>query len=255
MQFAVKLQHKHPHKLPKAVEEQLKHKLNDQPNEKVGNGIAIDPSMLRVTRDDATAYFAFVNDMEQVSTEEKQRIHTLIAHSVKKPAGGTTDYFVMDYAQTKAQLQLIANELIPAQYKGKMEEAINQYENDSLGFQVRMYEVAQQKMDALRAAYPTLEKSDILANGVNKLQQLQQWTTTLYSTLDHSTHATFVQSFEAALNEFKENQLQTNNSPEEAVHRYQQELRSKWNDFATVFPKATLYKLPTASNPIMNIQV
>lgn len=88
----------------KNVEEQMKNKLKEQPTQKVGNGISINPKDLKVSIQGEMAHFDFVKDIEGLSAEEKQHISQLIGHSVKKPTGGTSDYFVMDRAQTTVQL-------------------------------------------------------------------------------------------------------------------------------------------------------
>lgn len=239
----------------KNVEEQMKNKLKEQPTQKVGNGISINPKDLKVSIQGEMAHFDFVKDIEGLSAEEKQHISQLIGHSVKKPTGGTSDYFVMDRAQTTVQLQLIADKLIPEKYKDQMHEAIKNYQKEGMDFQVRIYEAAQGKMDQLSASYPSLGKSSILIEGMKTLQEQEAWVSTLYSGLDGSNQSTFVQSFEAILGNFKENQLQLKNSPEEVLNRYQDELRSKWNDFATLFNDSTIYKLPTHHNSVIDVRL
>lgn len=187
--------------------------------------------------------------------EEKHQIGQLIQHSVQKPAGGTSDYFVMDRAQTTAQLQFIADKLIPEKYKDQMHEAIKNYQKEGMDLQVQIYEAAQSKMDQLSASYPSLGKSSILTEGMKTLQEQEAWTSTLYGGLDDSNQSTFVQSFEAILANFKENQLQLKNSSEEVLNRYQDELRSKWNDFATLFNDATVYKLSTNHHSMIDVRL
>lgn len=254
-QNATSLQHQTVHKSDtvKNVEEQMKDKLKEQPTQKVGNGVSINPEDLKVSIQGEMAHFDFVKDIEGLSAEEKQHISQLIEHSVKKPTGGTSDYFVMDRAQTTAQLQFIADKLIPEKYKDQMQEAIKNYQKEGIDLQVRMYEAAQAKMDQLSASSPSLDKSSILTEGMNTLQEQEAWASTLYSGLDGSNQSTFVQSFEAILANFKENQLQLKNSPEEVLNRYQDELRSKWNDFATLFNDAAVYKLPTHHNSVIDV--
>ena len=256
-QNAISLHNQTVHKSDtvKKVEEQMKDRLKEQPTQKVGNGTSINPEDLKVSIQGEMAHFDFVKDMEGLSAEEKQQISQLIQHSVKKPTGGTSDYFVMDRAQTTAQLQFIADKLIPGKYKDQMHEAIKNYQKEGMDLQVRMYEVAQAKVDQLSASYPSLGKSSILTEGMKTLQEQEAWASTLYSGLDDSNQSTFVQSFEAILGNFKENQLQLKNSPEEVLNRYQDELRSKWNDFATLFNDSTIYKLPTNHNSVIDVRL
>lgn len=256
-QNAISLQHQTSHKSESVqnVEEQMKDRLKEQPIQTVGNGTSINPADIKVTVQGEMAHFDFVKDIEGLSAEEKQQISQLIQHSVKKPAGGTSDYFVMDRAQTTAQLQLIADKLIPEKYKDQMYEAIKNYQKEGMDLQVRMYEAGQEIMDQLSASYPSLGKSSILTEGMKTLQEQEAWTSTLYGGLDDSNQSTFVQSFEAILANFKENQLQLKNSSEEVLNRYQDELRSKWNDFATLFNDATVYKLPTNHNSVIDVRL
>ena len=235
------------------VEEQMKDILKEQPTQKVGSNTSINRDDIKVSIQGEMAHFDFVKDIEGLSSDEKKQISQLIQQSVKKPKGGTSDYFIMDRAQTTAQLQLIADKLIPEKYKEQMNEAIKNYQQEGQDLQVRIYEAAQVSMDKLSAKYPSLNKSTILTNGSKTLQEQEAFASILYGGLDLSNQSTFVQSFETILTNFKENQLQLKNSPEEVLSRYQDELRSKWNDFATMLNDSTVCKLPTMDNSIIDV--
>ena len=64
-----------------------------------------------------------------------------------------------------------------------------------------------------------------------------------------------MQSFETILTNIKENQLQLKNSPEGVLNRYQDELRSKWNDFATMLNDSKVYKLPTTDYSVIDVRL
>ena len=45
------------------------------------------------------------------------------------------------------------------------------------------------------------------------------------------------------------------NSPEDVLNRYQDALRVKWNDFASLLNDSTVYKLPTTEKPLIDISL
>lgn len=237
------------------AEEQIKEMLKKKPTEKVGSKTSINPEAIKVSVQGEMAHFEFMKDMEGLSSDEKRHISRLIQQSVKKPNGGTGDYFIMDRAQTTAQLQLIADKLIPEKYKEQMNEAIKNYQEEGYNFQVKIYEAAQTSMDELSAKYPSVGKKTILTDGMKRLQEQETFAYGLYSGLDFSSQSTFVQSFETILTQFKENQLQLKNSPEDVLSQYQDELRVKWNDYASLLNASEVYKLSTAGNSIFDVRL
>ena len=239
----------------KKIEEQFKEIQKNKLPVKLGGNASIDPSEIKVTVTGEMAHFNFINDIEELSEDEKKNISRLIQQSVKKPNGGTGDYFIMDRAQTSTQLQYIADKLIPEKYKDEMNEAIKNYQEEGYNLQVKIYEVAQAKMDELVAKFPSLGEKSIMANGIKTLEEQEKAIYNLYSELDLSSQTNFVQSFENVLTKFKENQQQLKNSPTDVLHKFQDELRTKWNDFASVLNDATVYKLPTADKSLFDFRL
>ena len=45
------------------------------------------------------------------------------------------------------------------------------------------------------------------------------------------------------------------NNPEDVLNRYQDALRVKWNDFASLLNDSTVYKLPTTEKPLIDISL
>ena len=254
LQNATSLHHQSSNKSNQSqkIEEQLKEILKEQPAQKVGGNTSINPEDIKVSVQGEMAHFEFVKDIEGLSSDEKRSISRLIQQSVKNPSGGTGDYFIMNRAQTTAQLQLIADKLIPEKYKEQMNEAIKNYQQEGYDHQVRIYEAAQANMDKLSAS---LGKKTILTEGTKKLQEQEAFASSLYGGLDLSNQSTFVQSFETILTNFKENQLQLKNSPEQVLNQFQDELRAKWNDFATMLNDSNVYKLPTAENSVIDVRL
>lgn len=198
-------------------------------------------------------HFQFVHEMEGLSTDEKRRISQLIGQSVKQPAGGTGSYFMMDRAQSTAQLQLIADKLIPEKYKEQMNEAIQSYQAEGYNFQLKIYEAAQANMDNLAKQYPSIGKQNILADGMQRLQEQEKRMTGYYAELDFFSQSSFVQSFETVLSKFKDGELQQKSSPETVLNQYQDELRAKWNDFASLFNDSAIFKLSTAEHAVFDV--
>ena len=236
----------------KQIEEQAKEIIKNNPAATIKGGTSVNPSEIKVTITGEMAHFDFIKDIEGLSSDEKRNINRLTRQSIKKPNGGTGDYFIMDRAQSNRQLQLIAEKLIPEKYKEQMNEAIKNYQEEGYNFQVQIYEAAQASMDELGAKFSSLGKKSILTGGIKALQQQEKMMNDLYSGLDLSSQSNFVQSFEGILKQFKENQLQLKNSPEDVLNRNLEELRSKWNDFASLLNDSTVYKLPTAEKPLID---
>jgi len=257
LQNAASLHNQSAHKnnQSKKIEEQMKEILKEQSIQKVGSNTSINPDDIKVSIQGEMAHFDFIKDIEELSSDEKKNISRLIQQSVKKPSGGTSDYFIMDRAQTTAQLQLIADKLIPEKYKEQMNEAIKNYQIEGYDLQVQIYKAAQASMDELSTKYPSLGKKTILTDGTQKLQEQEAFAYSLYGRLDLSNQSTFVQSFETILTNFKENQLQLKNSPEDVLNHYQDELRSKWNDFATMLNDSKVYKLPTTDYSVIDVRL
>lgn len=239
----------------KKVEEQFKEIQKNKLPVKLGGNASIDPSEIKVTVTGEMVHFNFINDIEELSENEKKNISQLIQQSVKKPNGGTGDYFITDRAQTSIQFQYIAEKLIPEKYKDEMNEAIKNYQEEGYNLQVKIYEAAQAKMDELVAKFPSLGEKSIMANGIKTLEEQEKAIYDLYSELDLSNQANFVQSFENVLTKFEENQQQLKNSPTDVLYQFQDELRTKWNDFASMLNDPTVYKLPTAEKSLFDIRL
>lgn len=239
----------------KQIEEQAKVSIKNNSTITNRGNASINPSEIKVNVTGEMAHFNFIKDMDELSLDEKRKIDMLIKKSIEKPKGGTGDYFVMDRAQTNAQLQLIADKLIPEKYKDQMNKAIKSYQEDGLNFQVKIYEAAQERMDKLSSKYPTLGKKTIATTGIKTLQEQEKKMVGSYNQLDLSSQSNFVQSFETILTNFKENQLQLKNSPEDVLNQFQDELRAKWNDFATLFNDSKIYKHPTVNNSVIDVRL
>lgn len=238
----------------KQIEEKAKDSIkNDSTTMNRGNA-SINPSEIKVNVTGEMAHFDFIKDMDELSIDEKRKIGILIQKSVEKPKGGTSDYLVMDRAQTSEQLQLIADKLIPEKYKEQMDKAIKSYQEDGFNFQAKIYKAAQAHMDELSSKYPTLGKKTIATNGIKTLQEQENMMAGFYNQLDLSNQSNFVQSFETILTNFKENLLQLKYSPEDILN-LQDELRAKWNDFATMFNDSKVYKLPTIRNSVIDVRI
>lgn len=239
----------------KEIEKQAKESIKNSPAVKTKENASVNSSEIQINVTGEMAHFDFIKDMEELNSDERRNISRLIQQSVKQPSGGTSDYFIMDRVQTTAQLQVIADKLIPEKYKEQMNKAIKNYQEEGYNFQVQIYKAAQASMDELSDKYPSLGKKTILTEGTKKLQEQETFTYNLYNGLDLSNHSTFVQSFETILTNFKENQLQLKNSPEDVLNRYQDELRLKWNDFATMLNDSKVYKLPTTGNSVIDVRL
>ena len=256
-QNAISLHNQSPQKNDKLqkLEEQFEEIHKQQLPNQVGSNTSISPSELKVTIQGEMAHFNFINDIEELSPDEKKNISRLIHQSVKKPNGGTGDYFIMDRAQTSIQLQYIAEKFIPEKYKDEMNQAIKNYQEEGYNLQVKIYEAEQEKMDNLVVKFPSLGEKSIMTNGIKTLEEQEKSINGLYSELDLSSQANFVQSFENILTKFKENQQQLKNSPTDVLHKFQDELRTKWNDFASMLNDPTMYKLPTADKSLFDIRL
>ena len=253
-QHAVSLQTKRAN-VSETLEAQMKDKVNNHQNAKIGDGTTINPNEIKVSVSGPMAHFDFVKDMEGLNEKEKQHISRVIAQSVQQPTGGTNDYHVMSRAQSVAQLQLIAEKLIPAQYQSHMQQAIQKFEQEDMAYQVKLYEAAQSSMDKLSDAYPSVGKSTILQDGIEKLNALNSWTTAMYNGLDTSSTAAFVQSYEQILAQFKDQQLQISNNPESVLNQFQDELRTKWNDFASLLNDPSIHTVSTSKQSTYDIRL
>lgn len=114
----------------KQIEEQAKVSIKNNSTITNRGNASINPSEIKVNVTGEMAHFNFIKGMDELSLDEKRKIDMLIKKSIEKPKGGTGDYFVMDRAQTNAQLQLIADKLIPEKYKDQMNKAIKSYQED-----------------------------------------------------------------------------------------------------------------------------
>lgn len=237
------------------VEEQMKGKVIEQPSPFVASNTPINREEIKVSIQGELAHFQFVQDIEELSADEKRHIDRLIQQSVSKPTGGTGSYFVMDRAQSTAQLQIIAEKLIPEKYQEQMNEAIKSFQEDRYNYDVKLYEAFQSHMDDLTAQHPSIGKKTILQDGMQRLQEQESFMNNLYSGLDFSTQSSFVHSFETALMKFKEEQLQQKNSPESVLNQYQEDLRGKWNDFAIMLNDPNVYQLSTAGNSVFDVKL
>ncbi|MFF5995078.1 hypothetical protein AAGS61_10005 [Lysinibacillus sp. KU-BSD001] len=239
----------------KQIEEQAREIIQNNPAVKFEGNTSVNPSEIKVTVTGEMAHFDFIKDIEELSSDEKRNIHRLIQQSIKKPNGGTGDYFIMDRAQAGVQLQLIAEKLIPDKYKDQMEQVIKNYQEEGYNFDVKIYEAAQANYNKLLTKFPSLGEKSIMANGIKSLEEQEQTFRSFYSELNLSSQATFVQSFENALTKFKENQKNLENSLDDVLHQFQDELRTKWNDFASILNDSKVYKLPTAETSFIDISL
>lgn len=91
-----------------------------------------------------------------------------------------------------------------------------------------------------------------MMNGIKALKEQEKMIDGLYSELDLSSQSNFVQSFENILTKFKENQQHLKNSPDYALNKFQDELRVKWNDFASMLNDSKVSKLQLLKILLLN---
>lgn len=196
-------------------------------------------------------HFQFIQDIEELSADDKKKIDQLVMSSLRMRSDGTDDFMQMNTAQSIAQLKLIADKLIPSSHQEEMHQAIQAYERDAIDEHVNMYRAAQKAMDPLSAQ---LGKSDILERGTKKVHEQHTWMTAAYSNLDFTNQSTFVQSFEAALQTLTDKRTQTDVWQPHVLKADEEGLRAQWNRFATVLNDPAIFKLPSAEQSIFDIQ-
>ena len=110
-------------------------------------------------------------------------------------------------------------------------------------------------MDDLYAKFPSITKKTTITSRKASLEEQEKTATNRQSNLDFSNQSNFIKSFETILKDFEENELKQINSPEKALNRFQDELRAKWNDFATMLGNSEVYQLPTAEHSVFDIRL
>lgn len=197
-------------------------------------------------------HFQFIQDIEELSADDKKKIDQLVMSSLRMRSDGTDDFMQMNTAQSIAQLKLIADKLIPSSHQEEMHQAIQAYERDAIDEHVNMYRAAQKAMDPLSAQ---LGKSDILERGTKKVHEQHTWMTAAYSNLDFTNQSTFVQSFEATLQTLTEHRIANDTWKTSVLRADEEALRVKWNDFATLFNDAAVFKLPTTAQSAIDMKI
>ncbi|GLC88785.1 hypothetical protein [Lysinibacillus piscis] len=236
----------------KKIEEQAKEIIKNNPAVKFENDTSVSSPKLTVVDSGDIAPFEFINDIEELSSDEKDRIMKLIQESIKKPGAWAGDYYKMTRAQTGMQLQLITERLIPDKYKEQMGQAIQQYQEESYNYELKIQE----------ALYRNVQKSPILRSKSKSFDEIKSFVNEqektikgFYNELDLSNPAKFTESFEKMLANFKNHQQNLYNDSDKLLQGFQEELRTKWNDFISNFQEMQSFKLPTAQSPKYNFSV
>lgn len=215
---------------------------------------------LTVVDDGTNKHFRFIKDLDRLSAEEKALIQKAIDTSIAKPAGGSGDLYKMHRAQASAQLNLIAQTLLPEQYRDQMTQAIQAYNQEEVDREISMFS---QAVANLNKSYGHDARFDgLLQNLNNSVAEMQKGThfqneqerqfSSLYANLNTESQSQFMQSFENIMQVFKQNQ-QSQNVAESVISEYQDSLRNKWNDFASIVEELNYFKLPTIAKSVIDM--
>ncbi|KOY80752.1 hypothetical protein I6G82_10115 [Lysinibacillus macroides] len=193
--------------------------------------------------------FKFIAGINERSIEERKNIMNLIEQSVKNPSAWSGDYSKMFRAQTGMQLQVIAEKLIPKKYQEQMGRAIKEYQEEGYkrGFIIH---------EALQAEYKKILTETGRSSSIIKsdFQEKEHAIRGFYRELDFSNPSNFIQSFEKVLENYKDSQ-KSDKDYDKVIRGYQEDLRTKWNEFASILEEMQSFKLPTTKNSLYNILI
>lgn len=240
----------------KKIEEQAKEKIKNNPVTKFEGNTSVNPPKLTITSAEGITHFDFIQDIEEFSADKKKQIRSLINESIKRPNSWAGDYYKMDGVQTSLQLQLISEKLIPEKYKEQMNQAIKAYKEEGTNYELLISKALDTAKEKLYAKFPlTREESKSSKDITTVFNERQQTINSFYNELDFSTPTKFVESFENVLAKYKDHQKNLYNSSDALLQGFQEDLRNKWNNFASKFEEMQSFKLPTNQNSLYDFSV
>ncbi|TFD94358.1 hypothetical protein [Jeotgalibacillus sp. R-1-5s-1] len=197
--------------------------------------------------------FNFIIGINEISIDDKRTIMNLIEKTTQKASAGNGDYFQMERAQTGMQLQLIAEKLIPEKYQEQMQQAIKDYQEEEFNHAKRSYEQMITKFEN--------DKSDLgkrmfarftaaLPIFISQEEKVKGF----YQDIDLSNPSKLAESFEKALADMGDEQKKSM-AHVGVIQADQEALRTKWNEFTSIFPRLQSFQLPTAQKAVYDFSV
>lgn len=173
-------------------------------------------------------HFRFIQDIEELTDEEKTKIEQAILSTIQQPNGGSGDLFRMNRAQAKAQLNFIAEYILPEQYRSQMQQAIESYGQEGFEKEMKMYK------DAVESVYQHTkndsklrEYGEQLYANLSSLQadthmysQQESKIDGYYENLASTTASDFVKTFEKIMEQFKKDQKSLYGTKDSVLNEY-----------------------------------
>lgn len=215
-------------------------------------------------------HFAFVDEIKEFNRFDKSRLMEIIEEISRKPyhSSGGHDTDALFLAQTKFELEQLAEKMIPEKYQEQMQQAIQIYMEDISENHIKSQISAYESFYKLALTKPFLTS---LKTGVEKnLQQLEDGThrmyaanklyTDLFKQLKTVKESNFIHEYEKILDTFLVEQKNFygefwNKNHEAETKQIQEKMRMKWNTLATHFSQFASHRLSTTASPLINAKI
>lgn len=207
-----------------------------------------------------------LNNIDTLTTEEKNKIRDAIEISTSSKYNGATDGYPLAIMQTGFELSYLNQHYIPGEFQEQMQTEIDRYTDVKLNtFLGGAQENHMQGYKILKThGFLTPEKAKQMHQTATEFEQGTHYIQHNHNVYrdwfnELTTSDSFVADYEKLLQKFEELQIsQSNGAIQNAktnVEHIKNGLRDQWNTFSNALPDKQAPKASTKDEPLINLTV
>lgn len=223
------------------------------------------PSVYREVND----YFLFIEEIEELSDEEKESIFRAIESSLTKTTRASDEHdFAITLAQTKFELEFLADHIIPERFQAQMNKAVESFITYKVEIREKTTASAYEKLRELTEKYNflTYSKEGItkelqnVKDGKHIFQTISPKYIALFEQLRVGDPKDFLQNYENILAIYAQDQKESrasfwNKEQAKGVEGMKESLREKWNHFLDQLSGFEQWRLPTQAKAFVDVKI
>lgn len=217
-------------------------------------------------------YFSFIEESDELSAEEKERLQWAINHSTRRPSSFSEDEMIMHIEQARLELQVILKHILPESLQEEMDLAIQAFVKDEKEYRKERLVAFYQDVYEMNKSRPEapFQDSDSARVAYQRLMGIEDgthWTYGYYKTFEQAfanvlnqSSSSLVRTYEEVLDLYYQTEKQKSGAYWDShtsgrVQGFIAQLERRWNETMYTFAELQGFRTGADSRAFIDMKI